>query len=305
MNLILLVGLFLAGTAVALVGRALAMPRMRAAQTMGRIEAYGYLGGHAPELMKHGVARSALDDIAGALGALVADRFGKAHEDDLRTDLIAAGLYRTTPRKFIGYQALAAVGVPATWLWLASQGALPGALAVLGVPVVAFMGWYAPVLLLRKRAERRFTQIEKTLPELIDLLIVTVEAGLGFSASLGLAAKRLHGPLGDELRLVLQEQSMGLSTNEALRNMQLRCTTPSVRTFVRSILQGETLGVSIGQIMRNLAGEMRDRRRQLAQAKAMKAPIKMLFPLIFLIFPAMLVILLAPAIFNFIDATRG
>jgi len=302
MTLLLLIGLFLAGSAVALVARAVAMPRLRASQAMGRIASYGYAGGRTPDEATGSGVRSAFDDIAGALGGLVAKRFGAEREEELRVDLIAAGLYKTTPRKFMGYQALAAVSVPATWLSVTSQGVVPPVLAILGVPVVAFMGWYAPVLLLQKRAQRRFQQIEKALPDLIDLLIVTVEAGLGFTSSIQLASERLRGPLGDELRLVLQEQSMGLSTNEALRHMQGRCRTPAVRTFVRSVLQGETLGVSIGQIMRNLASEMRNRRRQNAEAKAQKAPIKMLFPLVFLIFPAMFVILLAPAIFNFLEA---
>ena len=95
---------------------------------------------------------------------------------------------------------------------------------------------------------------------------------------------------------------MGLGTTDALRNMLTRCETPAMRSFVRSILQGETLGVSIGQIMRNLAVEMRKRRRQGAEERAHKAPVKILFPLIFLIFPAMFVVLLAPAIFSFLDA---
>ena len=107
---------------------------------------------------------------------------------------------------------------------------------------------------------------------------------------------RLEGPLGDELRLTLQEQSMGLSTAEALQNMLLRADTPAMRSFVRSVVQGETLGVSIGEIMRNLATEMRKRRRAAAEERAQKAPIKMLFPLILLIFPAMLVVLVLPAL---------
>ena len=90
---------------------------------------------------------------------------------------------------------------------------------------------------------------------------------------------------------------MGLSTSEALRNMLDRCDTPSMRSFVRAVIQGETLGVSIGQIMRNLAVETRKRRRAAAEERAQKAPIKMLFPLIFLIFPAMFIILLGPALF--------
>ena len=146
------------------------------------------------------------------------------------------------------------------------------------------------------------TQIDYELPELIDLLVVSVEAGVGFSGSLRIAAERLTGPLGQELRLTLQEQNMGLSTTEALENLLVRADTPGVRSFVRSVIQGETLGVSIGQIMRNLAGEMRKRRKAAAEEQAQKAPIKMLFPLIFLIFPAMFVVLLIPAFINFFRA---
>ena len=95
---------------------------------------------------------------------------------------------------------------------------------------------------------------------------------------------------------------MGLSSTEALKNLLGRADTPGIRSFVRSVTQGETLGVSIGQIMRNLAGEMRKRRKAAAEEKAQKAPIKMLFPLIFLIFPAMFVVLLIPAFINFFRA---
>ena len=98
---------------------------------------------------------------------------------------------------------------------------------------------------------------------------------------------------------------MGLSTQEALINMVGRADTPGMRMFVRAIVQGETLGVSIGQIMRNLAIEMRKRRKAYAEERAQKAPVKMLFPLIFLIFPAMFIVLLLPAVLQFGDALQG
>jgi len=98
---------------------------------------------------------------------------------------------------------------------------------------------------------------------------------------------------------------MGWATEESLRHMLARADTPAVRSFVRAVTQGETLGVSIGEILRSLAGEMRKRRRAYAEERAQKAPIKILFPLVFLIFPAMFVILLGPAIFDFIDAFGG
>jgi tight adherence protein C len=167
------------------------------------------------------------------------------------------------------------------------------------------MGWVLPSFLLKRRGTRRLAQIDREVPELVDLLVTTVEAGIAFSASLRLAATRFHGALGEELRLALQEQEMGLSANEALSNMLARTDTPAMRSFVRSILQGETLGVSIGKIMRDLAIEMRKRRRQRAEERVQKAPTKMIFPLVFLIFPAMFLVLLGPAVLQVIEMIGG
>ena len=111
-----------------------------------------------------------------------------------------------------------------------------------------------------------------------------------------LASDRIRGPLGQEMRLTLQEQNMGLSNEDALRNLYARAETPGIGIFTRSIIQGQALGVSMGNIMRNLAEEMRKRRKAAAEERAQKAPIKMLFPLVFLIFPTMFVIILLPAI---------
>ena len=305
MIVILLGGLLLAGAAVTLATRALAMPRARAAETLGQIDAYGFTGRKTESAKSGGTLQPALDRLAYALGGTIAKRLGGLREEKLRAELVAAGMYGTTPRKFLGYRILCAVGVPAVWLWSASAAGYPGALAGLGLIFALAVGWVAPMTLVRKRAQRRFEKIDYELPELIDLLVVTVEAGLGFNGSLQVASERVQGPLGDELRLTMQQQSMGLTTNEALTNMLERCDTPLMRSFVRSVLQGETLGVSIGKIMRDLATEMRKRRRQAAEEKAQKAPIKILFPLVFLIFPSMFVILLGPAVYAFTTSFGG
>jgi tight adherence protein C len=301
MILVLVGALVLAGISVALVGRAVAMPRMRTAEAIGRIDGYGY-SSRSAESVPGGSLRGALDDLANLVGGVVARRFGGLREAELRNELMAAGLYATSPRMFLGYRMLCAICVPAACLWLALTSSLPGFLVVMGTLMASLAGWTAPMTVVRNRSRRRLEQIDYELPELIDLLVVTVEAGLGFSGSMQIAGERIDGPLGDEMRLTLQEQSMGLSTNEAMRNLLLRAETPAMRSFVRSIVQGETLGVSIGEIMRTLATEMRKRRRASAEERAQKAPIKILFPLIFLIFPAMFVILLAPAVFQFIEA---
>lgn len=304
MLLLFLMGLALSGASVALVARAVVMPRLRSSETLGRIGSYGFTSSQKEEPDRPSAARTALDGVAVSVGGL-AGRLAGFREAELRRSLVAAGIYGLAPRKFLGYRILCAVGVPATWIWLASTGGYSGLFAVAGTVIAFLMGWTAPMSIVRRRARARSEAIDYELPNLIDLLVVTVEAGLGFSGSLQLAAERFTGPLGDELRLTLQEQSMGLSTNEALRNLLDRCDTPLMRSFVRSVLQGETLGVSIGQIMRDLAVDMRKRRRQAAEERAQKAPIKLLFPLVFLIFPSMFVVLLGPAVSYFLEAFGG
>jgi tight adherence protein C len=302
--LILFVGLFLAGAAVYLIARAVAMPRVRTAETIAQIDSYGFSRARE-EAKQSTVVRGALDDVANLIGAAVAKRTNSDREAALRNRLMSAGLYLTPPRRFVGYQVLSTLTFPAAWVWFAGTTNMSSVVVWLGVPIAVFVGWKAPLVLVDRRARMRLEQIDYELPELIDILVVTVEAGLGFSGSLRTASERISGPLGDELRLALQEQNMGLTTEEALRHMLARADTPSMRSFVRAVTQGETLGVSIGDILRALAIEMRKRRRAAAEESAQKAPIKILFPLVFLIFPAMFVILLGPAIFDFIDAFGG
>jgi tight adherence protein C len=306
MILLLLIGLGLTGFAVAALARALAFHRTRTADLLTQIQTYGFTVRADDTAAGGGAVRGALDSIASTLGNLFGPRLGRGSGDvDLRIKLMSAGLYTVAPRKFTGYRVLATICTPLAWLWASSGAGIAPALVVVGVALGTFAGWQAPMVIVNNRIRHRFERIEYDLPELIDLLVVTIEAGTGFSGSLQLAASRLDGPLGDELRLTIQEQTLGLSTDEALRNFLERCDTPAVRSFVRSVLQGEALGVSIGQIMRNLATEMRKRRRAMAEERAQKAPIKMLFPLIFFIFPAIFIILLAPAVITFVQAIQG
>ena len=302
MTLFLLLGLGLVVTSVALLARALLLPRRRAVVTIGNIGGYGFRGSNADPAAPQ---RSLVDAVADSLGSFVASRVGSAREEQLRNELLSAGFYRTTPRKFLGYRAILTILLALGWAWVASTSAMSSGAVVVGIAIATLAGWFGPLQFVKSRSMRRLERIDYELPELIDLLIVTVEAGLGFASSLQVASTRVEGPLGDELKLVLQEQAMGLSTEETLRNMLARADTPSVRSFVRAIIQGETLGVSIGQILRNISDEMRSRRKAKAEERAQKAPIKILFPLIFLIFPAMFLLLLGPAIFRFMDAFHG
>jgi tight adherence protein C len=300
---LLLLGLLLLGTAVALVSRGVIVARLRTIDNLGQIGRYGF--GGAAELQPVGGLRGFIDSAAAGLGLLLTEHLKILDEDRLRRNLIAAGMYQTTPRTVVGYSLLSAIGLPALWVWLALAAGASATMTILATIFLAFIGWFGPGFLVQRRAENRLYRIDRAMPELIDLLVVTVEAGLSLSAALQLAGERLRGPLGDELRIVLQEQRMGLTPVQALENMESRCPTPAVESFARAMMQGQALGVSVGAILRSLALEMRKRRRAHAEQQAQKAPIKMLFPLVFMIFPAMLIVILGPAVVSIFNALKS
>jgi tight adherence protein C len=211
-------------------------------------------------------------------------------------------MYQTTPERLLGIQFLAAVGALFLWLMLGVAGGMATWLVVLGTIAAPVLGWRIPTLIVDMRGKKRRDLIERGLPDLIDLLVVTLEAGLSFPQSLRLAATKIKEPLSSEVRLTLQEQNMGLTLVEALENFLARVNTPGVRMFARSIAQGETMGVSTGHIMRNLALEMRKRQRAYAEERAQKAPIKILFPILFLIMPSLFIVILLPVFIRIADA---
>jgi tight adherence protein C len=300
--LALLSGLALIGAAVALTLRAVAIPRMAAVTRVGEIKAYGYGAEAEVEVDERGTA---VDRAASKVGQAVARHSRHFKEAEVRHQLMTAGMYTTSPNTFLGYRVLGSIILPVAMVWMLSATGTSGGLVILGGILGVSTGWSVPMSVVRRRAQQRMERVEVDLPELIDLLVVTVEAGLGFNGSLRVAADRFHGPLRDELRLTLQEQRLGLPTNTALTHLLERCETPSMRSFVRSVIQGETLGVSIGHIMRSLGIEMRKRRRQYAEERAQKAPVKMLFPLVFLLLPALFIVLLFPALYIFLQTFGG
>jgi tight adherence protein C len=300
MILVAIIAVILLAIAVALVASAVLEPRVRRSENLSQIEAYGYVV-RTPDAAKPDPGhqtRKSLDTLASTVGDLVASKLLNVREDEIQRELISAGFYRVGARRFLGYRALCAVALPILLIWLLALTGSSVAVIIFFAIVAAVLGWVGPSFFVHRRATQRLRQIDEMLPAMIDLLVVTLEAGVAFTGALRLASERLSGPLGDELRLTIQEQSLGLSTLEALENWLKRCDTPSVRSFVRAMVQGERLGVSIGQILRNQAVEMRARQKAAVEERAQKAPIKILFPLVFLIFPAMFLIIIGPALFQ-------
>ena len=294
MTLMLIIGLSLVAASVLLVLRSFALAGTERRRTLDQIAAYGFRSPASGEEETPDV-RSALEELAKATGerALARSEALRASEKGLRELLNSAGMYHTSVASFVGKRVLS-VSAGMTLLILLALGGRLDTRTFFGAAMAAVMGWYMPYVRVQRRARLRIEQIDREVPELVDLLVTTVEGGVGFAAGLQLASRSIEGPLGQELRLALREQSLGLTPEEALRNLSLRVDSPATRAFTQALVQGESLGVSIGTILRDLAIDMRKRRRQSAEERAQKTPTKILFPLIALILPAMFIVTLGP-----------
>jgi tight adherence protein C len=174
-------------------------------------------------------------------------------------------------------------------------------LRVVGFVAISLLAYWLPNIVLTNAVQRRQSDIRNALPDSIDLLTICVEAGLGFDAALAHVSRNTTGPLADEFYRTLQEVQLGRSRNEAMRNLAARSNVPELRAFILAMVQADIFGVSVANVLRVQANEMRLKRRQLAEERAMKVPIKVLFPVLFCIFPALFVVILGPAIMRIAD----
>jgi tight adherence protein C len=296
MLLIAIAGVLLLGAGIMILVSNLRKPAGGAGM-LDQIGTYGYVAETSRGASETG-GRRPLDSLAGRAGDIAARRFNRFSDEEVRQKLVQAGMYGTTPRKLLGYQVIAAcfLGFVAFWLVEAKGGSIFLAFLLLAGGLA--LGWWLPNVYVDRTRRLRFETMDRQMPDMIDLLIVTIEAGLGILASMRVASETLKDPLGQELRLTLQEQRMGLSVGEAITSLGRRADCDNMRIFVRALTQGEKLGVSIGKTMRDLAEEMRKRRKAAAEERAQKMPLKMLFPLLFFIFPAIFIVLLVPAFIN-------
>jgi tight adherence protein C len=162
-------------------------------------------------------------------------------------------------------------------------------------PFAALLGYYLPEWLLRSRSGKRQHSIRRALPDALDLMSITVEAGLSFDAAMERVSREMGGPLGEELFRVVQEMRLGKGRGEALRDLSDRTSVDELKSFVLAMVQAEIFGISVARVLNVQAAELRMKRKQLAEEQAQKLPVKIVFPLILCIFPSLFVVLLGPA----------
>lgn len=201
---------------------------------------------------------------------------------------------------FFGAVAMCAM----TWLYLQTSdfaGLQKAAILVL----FTFIGGYIPISVTNIMASKRQQSIQAQLPEMLDLLCVSVQAGLSFDSSLRKIIGRMHGPLIDECRHFQEDVRMGMVRRTALKKLAERCEVQEVSLFVAALIQSERLGTSMGNTLKSQADNMRDRRRQHVKAQAMKAPVKIIFPLVFFIFPSLFIVTLVPSALSLMKNLGG
>jgi tight adherence protein C len=247
-----------------------------------------------------------LRPVASRLAALISRVMPQTNIETLRRNLILAGNPNNLQANdMLGIKGAAALVLGGGSVVMVTASKVAPSTAVLVVVALAAMGFILPDFWLGSQVSRRKVLITKALPDALDLLTVGVEAGLGFDAALNKVVEKWDNPLTAEFARVLAEMRVGKPRRDALRDMVTRTQVDDVTAFIAAIVQADQLGVSISRVLQIQSEQMRMRRRQRAEEKAHQAPIKMTIPLVFLIFPALMIVILGPAVPRIISALGG
>ena len=266
-------------------------------------------GGAAIDYRTASLQRSAKDRaLAPAFNKLIdilRKRTPKGWSEEMERRIAMAGMNASwTSEKVLVFKAIGlALGCFASY-WFYQRG-LSSKMNKIGFLGAAPLGFFFPDISIKNKADKRQQLIQRQLPDILDQITVGVEAGLGFDSAMARSAKSTSGPLPEEIARTLQHVSAGLSRAEAMRGLANRNKVPELRQFVGAILQAEQFGIPMAQVLRVQAVEQRRRRRQRAEEKAMKLPVKVLFPLVLCILPALFVVLIGPAFLSIKDANFG
>lgn len=234
--------------------------------------------------------------VAGSLLGLMGGVLPRNYRDRIHSQLVHAGRAgQFRAEEIISLQVLASVSGFLLGVLLIATGTLSGGLGILMLVVLPTVGAQLPKSWLERKVEDRADAIRRDLPDTLDLMAISVEAGMGFEGALGVVCDNFSSPLADEFARTLREMELGLPRREALQNLKKRTEVPELSNFVLTLTQSDALGMPVGRVLKISAGQMRLKRQQWAREKAAKLPVKILFPLVLFIFPPIFVVLLGPA----------
>jgi tight adherence protein C len=295
MMILFIAFLCLAG-AVFLIGEVATLPSRERERSIRRASHYGFVRIASPLDAKKFRER-AMEPMRESMARWVLKVNPRTSLESISLKLLGAGLgRRVTPTSFLAAKGLMAVfGALVGVMFSSMAGSATGLLLTVGL---AAGGFFAPDYFVTLKARGRRERVKADLPDALDLLAVSVEAGLGFDGAIAKITEHMEGPLADEFSLTLGEMRIGESRADALKRMADRVGAPELSSFTRAIIQADQLGTSLGRILRVQAADSRLRRQAAAEEKAMKAPIKMLFPTVLFIFPAIFLVILGPAFMN-------
>lgn len=225
--------------------------------------------------------------------------------EDTRHKLELAGM-SMEPGAFFAMRVVLTIvlALLAFFLFFINSPSTPRTTALLYTLGAALLGYFFPQLWLSSKIKRRQNDIIKALPDALDLLVICVEAGLGFDMAMGKVYEKWDNELSIAFGRVLREIQLGKIRREALRDMARRMDVPDVTAFIAAIIQADQLGVSMSKILRVQSDQMRTKRRQRAQEKAHQAPVKMMLPMVFLIFPSLWIVLLGPSLIILLNSSQ-
>jgi tight adherence protein C len=294
---LLVLGLIALGAAAFFVAELVTEPAQERRGSMRRAHTYGRLNQEV-RIADESLRDRTLMPMKEKLARLVLRINPKWTVEKVSLRLLSAGLSRRiTPTGFLAAKGMFLVG--GIVLGIAVGSAVGNGLsAFMFVAAIAGAGFIGPDFYINQRIKSRREKIRAQLPDALDLLAVSVEAGLGFDGALQKLTEQMDGPLIEEFTLTLGEMRIGETRQEALKKFAERVNAPEVSAFIRSIIQADQFGISLGRILKVQAADTRLRRQAAAEEKAMKAPIKMLFPTVAFIFPAMFLVILGPAFLN-------
>ena len=302
-NMQLLIGLLLIGGAVGLVIYAVSSQlneKSVVRQSLRQLDGYEVENVRDQELLVP-IGDRTLKPVMGGMTKLGRRFTPVGYTDNVRKKMISAGNGSVDAvDRFLAIKVMmAALIIPWFFFWIVLNPLnFTGITLWIVFLILGAVLLFAPDAIVGRRVEERQHDLRIKLPDILDLLTISVEAGLGFEQALDRTISAVPGALSDEFARMLGEVRAGASRADAMRALDQRTNVPEVRSFVLAILQADTFGVSIGRVLRAQAEEMRIKRRQEAQERAQKAPVKMLIPMVFCIFPALFVVVIGPAIIN-------